>query len=88
VNRGKVLFLVRTGRARTRPSESAQIERDTPDHPINDTVVARRAAADLPAVIFLRQEGAEAQGWCGCPFWWPVVMIPANTRTTLFAHAR
>jgi hypothetical protein len=85
--RGKVLLLVRTGRTRTRATDTSQIDRDTPDHPNTDTAAARQAATDLPVLMLLRQEGAEAQSWRGCPFWWPVILTPANMRTTLFAHA-
>lgn len=87
-SRGSVFLLVRIGRNRARPTDDSEISRDTPDHPQTDTLVARNAAVDLPVLMLLRQEGAEAQRWRGCPFWWPVIMTPANTRTTLFAHSR
>lgn len=87
-NRDRVMFLVRTGRERTRPSDHAQIAHDTPDHPTHDTAVARAAAVDLPVLILLRQEGAAAQGWTDAPFWWPVIILPESMRPTLFAHAK
>jgi hypothetical protein len=88
LTRGHVFLMVRTGRNRTRPTEESKIQVDTPDHPTQDTAVARRAAIDLPVLMLLRQSGSGEQGWRDCPFWWPVVVPPLATRTTLFAHAR
>jgi hypothetical protein len=48
--------------------------------------LARRTAVDIPVLYLIRQNGHEDQKWTGCPFWWPVIMTPANTKTALFAH--
>lgn len=46
--------------------------------------VARKIADDIPALILVRQNGKEEQGWRGSPFWWPVIIAPKNTLTTIF----
>src|SRR3989344_1011172 len=48
-------------------------------------VVARKIAEDVPALILVRQNGKEEQGWMGSPFWWPVIIAPKNTLPTIFA---
>jgi len=88
--RGKVFLLVRTGRNlnRTVKSSSHADFADAPDTTRTEGDVARAAATNIPVLMLIRQNGAELQGWRDCPFWWPVIMTPATTRTTLFAHAR
>jgi hypothetical protein len=88
--KNKVLLLVRTGRNQTRqpkPTSHAEFA-DSPDTTRTDITVARTAAEFSPVLSMIRQNGGEDQGWRDCPFWWPVIMTPATTRTTLFAHAR
>lgn len=58
---------------------------DAPDTPQNETTIARNCAKDIPAIILLRQEGREEDGWRGVPFWWPVIILPENMHTTIFA---
>jgi hypothetical protein len=87
INRGRVFLLVRTGRALARKQLSGQFS-DSPDTAQREGEMAKAVAQDLPVLMLIRQNGATAQGWRDCPFWWPVIMTPANTRTTLFAHAR
>lgn len=85
--RGKVFVIVRTGRTLSRTVETADFS-DNPETSQREGAVARTVATDVPVLMMIRQNGAEAQGWRGCPFWWPVILTPANMRTTLFAHAR
>jgi hypothetical protein len=85
--RGKVFILVRTGRNLNRTAKTAAYA-DNPDTSQREGVIAREVATDIPVLMMIRQNGAEAQGWKGCPFWWPVILTPANTRTTLFAQSR
>lgn len=47
--------------------------------------LARSKAEDIPVLILLRQNGAEAKGWRGLPFWWPVIMTPRSGITAIFA---
>ena len=36
--------------------------------------------------MLLRQNGRDEDGWRGTPFYWPVVLTPADTRTAMFAN--
>ena len=40
---------------------------------------------DIPALMLLRQNGEEAKGWRGLPFWWPVIVTPRSAVTSIFA---
>ncbi|HEV2617856.1 MAG TPA: Z1 domain-containing protein [Candidatus Acidoferrales bacterium] len=46
---------------------------------------ARSCAQDIPVLMMLRQNGDEAKGWRGLPFWWPVVLTPKSAVTVIFA---
>jgi len=89
-HRNRMYLLVRTGRniSRTVSDASHAAYADAPDTARTEGSVAKQVAQDVPALLMIRQNGSEAQSWRGCPFWWPVILTPANTRTTLFAHNR
>jgi hypothetical protein len=87
-NKGRVFLLIRTGRNLNRiinPGSNAEFA-DSPEGSGKEIELARKTAADIPVLTLIRQNGAEEQTWRGCPFWWPVIMTPANTRPTLFAQ--
>jgi Z1 domain len=85
VNKGTVLLMVRRDRNRKRQPDDGASPFDTPDNPRADTNYARAAAQDIPVLMLLRQNGTEADGWRGCPFWWPVIFTPANAKPAIFA---
>ncbi len=87
-NRGRVFLIVRTERNLSRkvsPGSNAEFA-DSPEGSGKEIDLARTTAADIPALSLIRQNGAAAQGWRDCPFWWPVIMSPSNTRPALFAQ--
>lgn len=85
----KMYVLLRTDRNMSRFIDAANgIVSHAPDNGKSDLAVAKQFANNAPVLMLLRQNGAEKQSWRGCPFWWPVILTPANTRTTLFAHNR
>jgi len=47
--------------------------------------LAREKAEDAPVLMLLRQNGEEAHGWRGLPFWWPVIVTPRSAVTAIFA---
>lgn len=47
--------------------------------------LAKTKADDIPVLMLLRQNGDEAKGWRGLPFWWPVIMTPRSGVTAIFA---
>lgn len=51
----------------------------------NLRVTALTKAEHLPVLMLLRQNGDEAKGWRGFPFWWPVIMTPRSAATAIFA---
>lgn len=90
VGPSKMMYLLlRTGRNMSRflDTDSGRFSH-APDNGKVDLAIAKKAAIDVPVLMMLRQNGLEKLGWRGCPFWWPVLLTPANTRTTLFAHNR
>jgi len=47
--------------------------------------LARAKADDIPVLMLLRQNGDEAKGWRGLPFWWPVILTSRSAATVIFA---
>jgi hypothetical protein len=47
--------------------------------------IARTRAQEIPVLMMLRQNGEEAKGWRGLPFWWPVTLTPRAAATVIFA---
>jgi hypothetical protein len=88
-NSDSLYIVVRVGRniSRFLDAEAGDFTH-APDNGKVDLAIAKQVAVDVPALILLRQNGEEAFGWRGCPFWWPILLAPQNTRTTLFAHNR
>jgi hypothetical protein len=81
--RGKVWVLRAVDRNVVRYREEGRFS-NSPDTK-QQTELAQRLALDVPVLLMLRQEGTEAQGWRGLPFWWPVIVTPRNAPTTIFA---
>ncbi|MGA2885861.1 MAG: hypothetical protein ABSE80_11995 [Halobacteriota archaeon] len=46
---------------------------------------AREKAKSVPVLMLLRQKGSEEKGWRGLSFWWPVVVVPRDAVTSVFA---
>lgn len=84
---GRVFLVVRTGRHAKRIRDNGKIG-DSPDTGENEGLMAKRVGTDVPVLMMIRQEGREADKWRGCPFWWPVLLTPLSTRTTLFARSK
>jgi len=86
--RGRLYLLVRTGRNLNRllGAGSHAIYADSPEGSSREIDLARRTAVDVPVLSLIRQNGNEDQNWRGCPFWWPIIMTPGNTKTALFAR--
>jgi hypothetical protein len=45
----------------------------------------RSLGGGLPILALLGQEGREDDGWRDCPFWWPVLVAPAQAAPSIFA---
>ncbi|MEK4324681.1 Z1 domain-containing protein [Paenibacillus sp. FSL R7-0312] len=80
---GKVWILVRKERQAQRLKQNDGRLENSPDS-YQEKNKARDVAQDIPALVLLRQEGEVEKGWSGHPFWWPVLVTPADTRTAVF----
>ncbi|MBO8157852.1 MAG: hypothetical protein H0Z32_15615 [Bacillaceae bacterium] len=58
---------------------------DTPKGEKGELTVARQVAIDHPAIMFLKQNGKEEDGWRGAPFYWPVLLTQKNINPTVYA---
>jgi hypothetical protein len=81
--KGKVWLLVARDRDVARYREEGRFS-NAPDTK-QQKDLARTNAADIPVLMLLRQNGDEAKGWRGLPFWWPVIMTPRSGVTAIFA---
>jgi hypothetical protein len=51
---------------------------DAPMDGRTDVPYCREIAANRPVLMLLKQQGNESDGWRNAPFYWPVLMMPAN----------
>ena len=88
-NAGNVWCIVREDRNISRIREDGRYE-DSPVISIGkkgELKVAREVAIDIPALILLRQNGEEGENkWRGTAFWWPVLVVPKNTKTVIYSN--
>lgn len=84
--RNRVLALFRDGRDVVRIREKSGRFMNAPDSSHREGKIAREAGTELPVLMLLRQNGKEPE-WRGTPFYWPVVLTPANAKTAIFANS-
>lgn len=83
--RDKMYLLVRRDRDNIRVREGGRFF-DSPDTSHIEGAIARATATSAPMVILFRQNGAEHRGWRGGPFYWPLVYMPQQMGTVIFAN--
>jgi len=83
---GKVYVLVRTNRENRRMGSDGIRFFDAPDTSYVKGELARSYGVTAAVLMLFRQNGAKEKGWSGCPFWWPVIYMPQNMRTVVFAN--
>ncbi len=93
---GKIYALVRENRDMKRIRENGGFV-DAPDDGRTDLKPARDKAQTAPVLMFIHENGRKQKGvvegyskpvevgWQGAPFYWPVLVTPANLDKTLFA---
>jgi hypothetical protein len=81
--KGKVWLLVARDRNVARYREEGRFSNAPDTKQQKDS--ARIKAEHVPVLMLLRQNGDEAKGWRGLPFWWPVIMTPRTGVTAIFA---
>lgn len=79
-----VWLLTATGRDIARYRSEGRFS-DNPDTKQQSDMLGAKVN-DLPALMLLRQNGEEAKGWRGLPFWWPVIVTPKSAVTSIFAN--
>jgi hypothetical protein len=84
-HRDKLFLLVRRERENLRIRSSGRFF-DSPDTSQLEGAIAKEVAIDVPMLMLFRQAGTEALGWRGSQFYWPVVYLPQNMRTVIFAN--
>lgn len=80
---GMVLLITARDRNVTRYREEGRFS-NAPDTK-QQQEEAKTKAESIPVLELLRQNGQESQGWRGLPFWWPVIIVPRRTVTSIFA---
>jgi len=81
--RGKVWLITAIDREIKRYRDEGRFS-DAPDTK-QQADDARKLATNIPVLMLLRQNGKEEDDWRGLPFWWPVVVTPTNSITSVFA---
>ena len=81
---GKVWLLTATGRNIARYRAEGRFS-DNPDTKQQADLLGAKVN-DVPALMLLRQNGEESDGWRGLPFWWPVIVTPKSAVTSIFAN--
>lgn len=80
--KSKVWLMVEKDRGMRRYREEGRFS-NAPD--TKQQGLAKSKAQDIPTLMLLRQNGEEAKGWRGLPFWWPVIVTPRSAATAIFA---
>ncbi len=86
--KGKVWCLVRKDRNINRhvTAGSHQAYSDAPDTSHVEGVIAKNIAIDIPMLMLFRENGLKSQGWRDTPFYWPVIWVQGNAKTTIYSH--
>lgn len=50
-----------------------------------DRAEAKEVAKEIPCLMLLKQKGLKEDGWRSAEFWWPILITPKNTKTSVFA---
>ncbi|WP_026023143.1 Z1 domain-containing protein [Paenisporosarcina sp. TG20] len=91
-NHEKVWLILRHNRNIARIRKSSRRFEDAPDtssSKLNEYKIAKKVAVFCPAIILTRQLGETTGefGWKhNTPFYWPILVAPANTIPTVFAN--
>ncbi len=59
---------------------------DAPDDGRTDLPWSRKAADVVPVLMLIKENGSKEQGWRNAPFYWPVLVCPKNTTSSIYAY--
>ena len=82
----EVYIYYKEGRTTSRFKHNGASFSDAPDDGRTDLPESRGLAQHTPVIMLLRQEGREQDGWRGTPFYWPVMVMPANTPNYVYCE--
>ena len=57
---------------------------DSPYDGRTDSPICRALATDTPVIMLLRIKGEISKGWHGEEFYWPVIVIPQNSKQYIY----
>lgn len=78
-NRDSVIIYHKTDRNASRYKNNGNSFADAPDDGRTDLPICRNLANTGPVLMLLKQNGIkESEGWRDAPFYWPVLIMPAN----------
>jgi len=78
--------LHRTNRNMSRLREDKVSFVDAPDDGNTDLKWSRKAADVVPALMLFKENGKKEKGWRDAPFYWPVLVCPKNTTSSIYAY--
>lgn len=81
---GYVWIVTRENRNISRFRQDGKRFADRPDNGQDELKQSYQLGTTHPTVMLLRQNGDEAQGWRGGPFYWPVIVAPTQMNTIVF----
>ena len=82
-DRGKCWLLAETDREIVRVRAGGRYS--NAPHTKQQEAIVQQLGDRLPIVMLFRQNGEEAKGWRGSPFWWPVLFPPLRSAPAVFA---
>lgn len=86
VDQGRVWIVLRDNRNIGRIRKSTKSFEHSPDTAKDELKVAKKLAQTIPALILTRQNGSVEKGWRDGAFYWPILVTPQVTKTTIFAN--
>ena len=82
-DKGRVFLVVEPDRGLSR-YRSDGIRFSNAPHTKQQRDLAEQLGQNLPVLFLFQQKGTEDKGWRGMPFWWPVLITPSKSVTTVF----
>jgi Z1 domain/Recombinase/Recombinase zinc beta ribbon domain len=84
-DRGKCWLLAETDREIVRVRTGGRFS--NAPHTKQQEAIVQQLGDRLPIIMLFRQNGEEAKGWRGAPFWWPVLFPPLRSAPAVFAES-
>ena len=79
----KMFVVIKEDKNNRKIRTSGRLE-DSPAQGENELALAYELAQDSPVLILLHETGND-ETWNYRPFWWPVLVMPQNTKKAIFA---